>query len=202
MKEIEISNAVFGKIANLIEQARKKVAVTINKEMILLYWNIGKTIKEEIIKSERAEYGKKIVNALSSQLTQRYGKGFSSQNLWFMVKLYDTYPILYALRREFKGLSWTHIRTLLFVNDELKRKFYATLCLKEHWSTRTLDERISSMLYERTALSKLPEKTIVMQLKELKEKDKMTPELVFRDHYVTHFCHSCESRNPKRYKWL
>jgi len=78
MKEIEISNAVFGKIANLIEQARKKVAVTINKEMILLYWNIGKTIKEEIIKSERAEYGKKIVNALSSQLTQRYGKGFSS----------------------------------------------------------------------------------------------------------------------------
>jgi len=98
MKEIEISNAVFGKIANLIEQARKKVAVTINEEMILLYWNIGKTIKEEIIKSERAEYGKKIVNALSSQLTQIYGKGFSSQNLWFMVKLYDTYPILYAVR--------------------------------------------------------------------------------------------------------
>jgi len=58
------------------------------------------------------------------------------------------------------------------------------------------------MLYERTALSKLPEKTIVMQLKELKEKDKMTPELVFRDPYVTHFCHSCESRNPKRYKQL
>jgi len=100
---------------------------------------------------------------------------------------YKTYPILYALRRELEGLSWTHIRTLLFIKDELKREFYAILCQKEHWSTRTLQERIGSMLYERTALSKLPEKTIEMQLKELKEKDKMTPELVFRDPYVLDF---------------
>ena len=76
------------------------------------------------------------------------------------------------------------------------------MSLKEHWSTRTLENRINTMLYERTALSKLPEKTIENQLKELIEEDKMTPELVFRDPYVTHFCHSCESRNPKRYKWL
>lgn len=188
---------LFDKISVLIEQARKRVAATINEEMIILYWNIGKTIKEEIIKSDRAEYGKQIMNSVSSQLTQRYGKGFSSQNLWFMVKLYDNYPILYALRREFKGLSWTHIRTLLFVNDELKRKFYATLCLKEHWSTRTLDERISSMLYERTALSKLPEKTIENQLQELKERDKMAPELVFRDPYVLDFLELADTYSEK-----
>jgi len=50
--------------------------------MVILYWNIGKTIKEEIMKSDRAEYGSKIVNSLSSQLTQRYGKGFAEQSLW------------------------------------------------------------------------------------------------------------------------
>ncbi len=74
------SNQVFDKIANLIEQARKKVAVTINQKMVLLYWNIGKTIKEEIIKSDRADYGKQIVQSLSTRLTQKCGRGFSAQN--------------------------------------------------------------------------------------------------------------------------
>jgi len=188
---------VFDKIVGLIEKARKRVAVTINQEMVLLYWNIGKTIKEEIIKSKRAKYGKQILYTLSRELTQKYGKGFSSQNLWYMVQLYDTYPILHALRGEFKALSWSHIRSLLPIKDDLKRKFYATLCQKEHWSTRILEERIGSMLYERTALSKLPEKTIEMQLKELKEKDKMTPELVFRDPYVLDFLELSDTYSEK-----
>lgn len=155
--------------------------------MVNLYWNIGKSIKKEIIKTDRAEYGKQKIQLLSEGLTQKYGKGYSSQNLWYMIQLYDEYSILQSLLGEFQGLSWTHIINLLPVKDKLKREFYAVLCRKEHWSTRTLQERIGSMLYERTALSKLPEKTIKMQLKELKEKDKMTPEMVFRDPYVLDF---------------
>ncbi|MFH1824939.1 MAG: PDDEXK nuclease domain-containing protein [Candidatus Firestonebacteria bacterium] len=178
---------LFDKISGLIEQTRQRVATTINHEMVILYWNIGKTIKDEIMKSKRAEYGEKIVQSLTAQLTQKYGRGFSAQNLWYMVQLYETYPILQSLLGEFKGLSWTHIINILPIKDNLKRQFYAVLCQKEHWSTRTLNGRISSMLYERTALSKLPEKTIEMQLRELKEKDKMTPELTFRDPYVLDF---------------
>lgn len=197
MSKIVKSKSLFDKISILIEQARTKVAVTINQEMVVLYWNIGKTIKDEIIKSDRAEYGKQIVQSLSAQLTQRYGKGFSSQNLWYMVQLYENYPILHALRGEFKGLSWTHIRTLLPIKDELQREFYATLCRKEQWSTRTLEGRINSMLYERTALSKLPEETIKMQLKELKEEDKITPEIVFRDPYVLEFLELTDTYSEK-----
>ena len=197
MNNIEKRGNLFDKISGLIEQARRKVATTINQEMVLLYWNIGKTIKDEIIKSDRAEYGKKIVNSVSSLLVSNYGKSFSARNLWFMVQFYETYPILHALRRELEGLSWTHIITLLPVKDELKREFYATICLKEHWSTRTFQERINSMLYERTALSKLPEKTIKMQLQELKEKDKMTPELVFRDPYVLDFLELSDTYSEK-----
>ncbi|MFA5778534.1 MAG: PDDEXK nuclease domain-containing protein [Elusimicrobiota bacterium] len=178
---------LFDKISVLIEQARKKVAVTINQEMVILYWNIGKTVKEEIMKSERAEYGKQIIHSLSGELAQKYGKGYSPQNLWHMVKFNEIYPILSAVQREFERLSWSHSKTLIYLDDNLKRQFYATLCQKENWSTRTLQERMNSMLYERTALSKLPEKTIETQLKELKEKDKMTPELVFRDPYVLDF---------------
>ena len=97
---VEKSKDIFDRISGLIEEARKKVAITINQEMVILYWNIGKTIKDEIIKSDRAEYGEKIVQSLTALLTQRYGKGFSSQNLWYMIQLYESYPILHALRGE------------------------------------------------------------------------------------------------------
>jgi len=187
MKKIEKKKGLFDKISSLIEQARRKVATTINQKMVILYWNIGKTIKEELMKSKRAEYGEKIVQSLTALLVPKYGKGFSKRNLWYMIELYEAYPILQSLLGEFKGLSWTHIINLLPIEDDLKRQFYAILCQKEQWSTRTLQGRISSMLYERTALSKLPEKTIEMQLRELKEEDKMTPELVFRDPYVLDF---------------
>jgi len=100
---------VFKEISGLIEQARRKVAAAINDEMVVLYWNIGKTIKEEIMKSDRAEYGKQIVNSMSSQLTQQYGRGFSVQNLWHMVKFYETYPILSAVRREF-NVKTAHLK--------------------------------------------------------------------------------------------
>lgn len=105
MSNIEKRENLFDKISGLIEQARRKVATTINQEMVLLYWNIGKTIKEQIIKSDRAEYGKQILHSLSGELTQRYGKGYSEQNLWHMVKFFDAHPILSAVQREFKGLS-------------------------------------------------------------------------------------------------
>lgn len=194
---VEKSKDIFNRISGLIEEARKKVAITINQEMVILYWNIGKTIKDEIIKSDRAEYGEKTVNSLSSLLVIKYGRSFSTRNLWFMVQFYENYPILHALRRELEGLSWTHIRSLLPIKDNLKRQFYAVLCQKERWSTRTLQGRISSMLYERTALSKLPEKTIEMQLKELREEDKMTPELVFRDPYVLDFLELTDTYSEK-----
>ena len=142
-----------------------------------MLWIIGNVLKA----------GEQIIQSLSKELTEGYGKGFSPQNLWYMVQLYEKYSILQSLIGEFKGLSWTHIITLLPIKDSLKRKFYGTLCIKENWSTRTLKDRINNMLYERTGLSKLPEKTIENQLKELKEKDKMTPELVFRDPYVLDF---------------
>ncbi len=114
-----------------------------------------------------------------------------------MVQFYETYPIIQSMIGELQGLSWTHIILLLPIKDSLKRKFYAALCLKERWSIRTLDERINSMLYEGTALSKLPEKTIEMQLKELKEKDKITPELVFKDPYVLDFLELSDTYSEK-----
>ena len=182
-----IGENIFRQISALVDAARGRVAASINQEMAMLYWNVGKIVKEEILENSRADYGKGAVLSLSGKLTAAYGQGFSAPNLWNMVKFYESYPILYAVRRELSRLSWTHIRTLIYLEDKLKRQFYALLCVKEQWSTRVLNERIDSMLYERTALSRLPEKTIKNQLKQLKIRDTMTPELTFRDPYVLDF---------------
>jgi len=99
-------------------------------------------------------------------------------------QVFSDFEIVYTLCRQF---TWSHFRILIYLKDDLKREFYITMCVNEGWSVRELSSRINSMLYERIALSKLPEKTIENQLRELKEKDKITPELVFRDPYVLDF---------------
>lgn len=84
-------------------------------------------------------------------------------------------------------MSWTHFKALIYLDDPLKREFYAEMCRIERWSTRTLQERIQSMLYERTALSRKPARLIEQDLKALREEDRLTPDLVFRDPYVLDF---------------
>jgi predicted nuclease of restriction endonuclease-like (RecB) superfamily len=84
-------------------------------------------------------------------------------------------------------LSWTHFQKIIYLDDPLKRDFYAEMCRLENWNTRTLHQKIQSMLYERTAISKKPEALIRQELKQLREVDKLTPDLVFRDPYVLDF---------------
>ena len=86
-----------------------------------------------------------------------------------------------------RQLTWTHIKAILYIDDELKRTFYIEMCKIERWSTRVLEERINSMLYERTAISKKPEETIKHDLELLKNEQKLTPDLVFRDPYFLDF---------------
>jgi predicted nuclease of restriction endonuclease-like (RecB) superfamily len=92
--------------------------------------------------------------------------------------------IVSALRRQ---LTWTHFKALAYVEDNLKRDFYAEMCRIERWNTRTLSEKIRSMLFERTALSKRPDKLARLEIQQLREQDELSPDLVFRDPYVLDF---------------
>lgn len=178
---------IGSEIKQLIDESRKQVAVQVNSTMTMLYWNIGRRIKEEVLQDKRAEYGKQVIANLSKELTLEYGKGWSEQQLRHCLRIAETFlddKILYALSIE---LSWTHIRALMFVENELKRSFYIEMCKNERWSSRTLKERIDSMLYERTAISKKPEETIKNDLELLKNEKRMTPELVFRDPLFLNF---------------
>jgi predicted nuclease of restriction endonuclease-like (RecB) superfamily len=87
---------------------------------------------------------------------------------------------VYALRIQ---LTWTHLRSLMGIEDELKRKFYLEMTRIEHWDTRTLDEKIDSLLYERTALSRKPEELIQQELQQIQVTNTLTPDVVFRSSY-------------------
>ncbi|MFC7526885.1 YhcG family protein [Parapedobacter sp. GCM10030251] len=184
MNEIERHTPeLYNDVCQLIDDTRSRLATTVNAETCLLHWNVGKRIKEDVLYNKRAEYGKEIVKNLADRLTQRYGKGWSDRKLLHCIRAAYTFTedeIVYALRIQ---LSWTHLRSLMFIDDGLKRTFYMEMARLEHWDTRTLDEKIDSMLYERTALSRKPEELIKQELAEIQETNSLTPDVVFRSSY-------------------
>jgi len=178
---------LYKEIVKAIDNSKRNVVKAVNSEMVVLYWNIGRIIKTEILQNEKAEYGKSVISDLSKDLTNEYGKGYSQRNLFNMVKFFETFQDEQILQTLSAKLSWSHFIKIFYIEDDLKRNFYITMCINEHWSVRTLTDRINSMLYERTAISKKPELTIVNDLKQLNEKNKMTTDLFFRDPYVLDF---------------
>lgn len=179
--------SLIGEIRTLIEESRLQLAVVVNSALTQLYWEIGLRIRTEILKGARAEYGEQIVPTLAKQLEGDYGRGFSTKNLHHMLRFAEVFPtgeIVSALRRQ---LSWTHIKTLIYIDDPLKRDFYLQMCQQERWSTRTLQDRLDSMLFERTALSRQPDTLLAQELATLRDRGSLSPALVLKDPYVLDF---------------
>ncbi len=180
-------NSLFRSIRQLIEEGRQNVAQAVNAGLTMTYWNVGKRINEDILQNERAEYGKQVLQSLSAKLTEEFGKGWSIQQLRHCRRLAEVFPkkgIVYTLCIE---LSWSHLRKLIFIENETERDFYAEMAKLERWSVRTLRGKIDSMLFQRTAISKKPEKLAKQELKNLRDEDTLSIDLVFRDHYVLDF---------------
>ncbi|MFH6993657.1 YhcG family protein [Flavobacterium sp. FlaQc-48] len=189
----ELLNSIIG----LIDQTRHFVAKTVNQELTLLYWKIGKTINDEILKNDRADYGKQLIKNLSEELSIRYGTGFNKRNLHSFIKLNSIFQDLTIVHTVCAQLSWSHIRTLIYLENNIKREFYIQMSIHERWSVRTLQERIESMLFERTAISKKPEQTIVNDLTLLKNEKQISPDLTFRDPYILDFLGLHDSYSEK-----
>jgi len=187
MKKIAKKKSLIDDIKKLIEQSKQQISVTVNSTMTMLYWRVGSRIKTDILQNKRAEYGKEVIKQLAEDLTKQYGRGWGEKHLRHCLRFAEAFPkvkIVYALRRQ---LTWTHIRAVMYIEEDLKREFYVELCKLEQWSTRVLEERINSMLYERTAISKKPKETVKHDLELLKNEQKLTPDLVFRDPYFLDF---------------
>jgi predicted nuclease of restriction endonuclease-like (RecB) superfamily len=84
-------------------------------------------------------------------------------------------------------LSWSHFVELIKIDGALERDFYTEMCRIERWSVRILREKIQSMLFERTALSRKPEELAQQEIGALRAEDRMSPDMVFRDPYFLDF---------------
>ena len=184
---VNVIDRLFNEISPLITAARERVAVGVNAELTKLNWNVGGCINREILGHGRAEYGKQIVKGLADRLMLFHGAGWDEKTLRHCLRAAETFSeeeIVSAVRRQ---LSWTHIKTLAYISDTLKRRFYLEMCATEHWGTRVLQRRIASLMYERTAIAKKPEVVIKKELEALRDEGKMSADLAFRDPYVLDF---------------
>ncbi len=181
------TNRLLGDLRGLIDSARDQVARAVNAGLVLLYWGVGERIRREILGEQRAAYGKEIVLTVSRLLTAEYGRGFSRPNLFQMIRFAEVYPDVQIVETLSAQLGWSHFLEILPMGDPLKRDFYAEMCRLERWSVRTLRDRVRGMFYERTAIARKPAEVAKHELEALRDEDRVTPDLVFRDPYILDF---------------
>jgi len=183
---LQLDNLI-GELRQMIDHTRQSIATTVNIKLTMLYWQLGNRVRKEILKDERAEYGRSIVASVARQLGMHYGKRFSEKSLRRMIQFGEVFTDEQTILSLAGRLTWTHFMVLLPIKDALKRDFYAEMCRIEKWNVRTLENKIDSMLFERTALSKRPELVAQAELDSLRKEDQLSPDLVFHDPYVLEF---------------
>lgn len=179
-------NLLFSKVAELIELARKKVITTVNLTMVHTYFEIGKMIVEEEQEGkERAKYGKHVLKDLSKRLTEKFGKGFSVENLDRMRFFYKTYAAAISSTDLTKfNLSWSHYLVLMRIEDPMERNFYEIECKANNWSLKECKRQMNAALYQRLALSR--DKDKVFQLAQKGQLIESSQDLI-KDPYVLEF---------------
>ncbi len=123
MSLISASTPLLADVRQLIDYARQRVASTVNAELTQLYWQIGSRVNAELLKGQRAEYGKQLVVELAQQLTTEFGKGWSERQLRYCLRIAEVFPDAQILHTLCSQLSWSHLRLIIQIDEPLKREF-------------------------------------------------------------------------------
>lgn len=190
MADIVKNTNFISDIKALINEARLHVVRSVNTAMVVTYWEIGRRIvEEEQNGSNRAEYGKYLIENLAKELTADFGKGFSVPNLRNFRQFYLVFPIRHALRSE---LSWTHYRQLMRVENEEARNFYLKEAVECAWSSRQLERQINSFYFQRLLASQ--NKDVVKQETE-QNNTPVSPSEILKDPYILEFLDLKENKD-------
>jgi len=187
MKLKSIEERLLSDISKLILTAKSQTSHFVNKQLTVLYWNIGNRINQEFLKNKRGAYGKRILPTLSAKLMENYGRSYSARNLQRMVTFVLRFPEKNSVISLANALSWSHFVELLNIKHPLERQFYTHICRVEQWSVRVLRNKKKSMLFQRTAISHKPEELAKLEISNLEKYDQLSPDLVFRNPYILDF---------------
>lgn len=149
----EVEKILFKDLAYIIEQGKQQVVAQVNSVLTLTYWQVGKKINEHILKSERAEYGEKVIARLSTQLTINYGKSFELRNLRRMMQFAQQFPDFEKVSPLATQLSWSHFIELLTLTKVEAKYFYAMKASEEAWSRNELRRQIERKAFERNEIA-------------------------------------------------
>jgi predicted nuclease of restriction endonuclease-like (RecB) superfamily len=145
--------SLYQSIAELIDNSKKSLAVQVNSELTILFWHVGKQINDFVLQNQRADYGKRIISTLSTQLEKRYGRNFEEKNLRRMMQFseqFNDFQIVVPLARQ---LSWSHFLILLPLKNPEAKLFYAQKAAQELWGKRELRNQINQKVFERTVIA-------------------------------------------------
>jgi predicted nuclease of restriction endonuclease-like (RecB) superfamily len=161
-----LSTNFINVVKTIISNAQNNAVRAVDKERVLMYWNIGKQIiNEEQNGKDRAEYGAFVIQNLSKELLHTFGSGFSQRQLETCRQFYKVFPIAHTLRAQ---LNWSQYKLLIRIRDKDKQTYYVEESCKNNWSARQLERQINSQLYERLLLSTNKEKVIAIAKNEVK----------------------------------
>ena len=194
-----INQSFLENVSEVLAQARKNAKTAVNLAMVYAYYEIGRMIVEEEQHGQnRAAYGKQILQELSKYLSEKYGKGYSAENLKLMRRFYNVYlhdQIGETVFTQFENLpavstgrkfylSWSHYLKLMRIDNIDERHFYEIESVKNDWSLAELKRQYGSSLYERLALSTNKDKVYRLALEGQKVEK---AEDAVKDPYVLEF---------------
>ena len=188
-----VNNNFINEMQNLISLAQQKAIKAVDFQRVILYWQIGEKIFNEIQnKQDRAEYGKKLIRNLAKELEPKYGSGYSYRQLYLFLQFYKVFPIVNTL---YSQLSWSHYKLLIRIEDTDKREFYIAESIKNLWSVRDLKRQIETQLFERLLMSN-DKKSVLEVAKKQKLPD--NPKEIIKDPMVLEFLGL--DKNPNYYE--
>ena len=182
----QTTDKLFDGVSRIINRAKRGVAIYVNVQSNMMFWQVGKYIISELKYENYSAYGKKILATLSQRLTAQFGKGYSYSALTRMMKVATVYQDEKMFAALSQTLTWSHLIELVTIDNQAKRLFYQKMCIEQHWSTRQLGCQQDAMLYERTLIAAKPEEEQIKVLDDL-EQGELTPEMVLKSSYVVDF---------------
>ena len=140
-------------LVQLVEAGRRAAAVQVNAALTMTHWLMGRAMSLNVLRDQRADYGKQIVATVSRQLAARFGRGFDKQSLRRMIQFAEAFPDYEMCATLSRTLSWSHIVELLPLKDPEARLFYANQVGAERLSVRELRGVIERKAYERREIA-------------------------------------------------
>lgn len=182
----QVSGRLYDGVVEIIDNARKQVAVYVNFQMSMTFWNVGSFIINDMEYQAYSAYGQKILATLSQKLMARYGKGYTYSALTRMMnvaKLYGNKEMFATLSQT---LTWSHFIELITIKDDTKRLFYQQMSIAEHWSVNQMRCKQDEMAYERSLIAVKPDDAIVSTLERITPQH-VEADVVLKSSYVFDF---------------